>query len=450
MPTSFQRMKMAWREVYNVAKSLRGRTSCTFSQDGQSLRFCRIRGSAETNHAIELSTFRQAAHSILDELECHISEFYKLTGADRPSEIKFDSVRDNVVKHASIYQQNDDLFKPLVADLWGRAQRLNPKLRRCLELERLALEALASLIALTSGIPPRAFQVAGLLYGSTDAERRNLFIVDGLPVLAYPRAKSWWRTYQASLWALPQRAAVPIHILLGILRPVAIQITSNVLSARCPEMLTHIFVRTVGRSGRSSLQVWKSADLVDVIGMRMLAHFRCRLTLGDLRQIISSVFSRHFPAFITDPSRRGPSSTSVANAAAGHGGDVEERHYGQSDLAKAFVMSDRDMRDFMRLGRVWHPVSGMARAEDGSQDNLRQLSDFCHREKLSAALDLARSLVCQLYHIGGGADVSKIISDVQDICEHKPFLKLEVSIARSFTCGSSQIPSLSVEPFVWG
>jgi hypothetical protein len=83
--------------------------------------------------------------------------------------------------------------------------------------------------------------------GCTDAENRNLFIIEGCPVLAYPKAKHWWRTHQASLWALPHEVAVPIYLLLGILRPVKIQIIHHLRARVCPQMQTHFFVQTIDR-----------------------------------------------------------------------------------------------------------------------------------------------------------------------------------------------------------
>jgi hypothetical protein len=73
--------------------------------------------------------------------------------------------------------------------------------------------------------------------------------------------------------------------------------------------------------------------------------------------------------------------------------EVQASNYGQSNLAKAFVMSDSNIRDFMAVSQSWHAANGMAPANQHSHDNLRGLWSFEVQEKASMALELARSLV---------------------------------------------------------
>jgi hypothetical protein len=109
----------------------------------------------------------------------------------------------------------------------------------------------------------------------------------------------------------------------------------------------------------------------------------CRLTLGDLRQIISCAYDCHFPSLIrSSPWRRMQDSGSTS---------VAKGNYGQSNLAKAFSMSDADVRDFVSVSRAWQAVAGMARAELEWRDSLRRLRHFDLLERSSMAVPSSRA-----------------------------------------------------------
>jgi len=387
-----------------------------------------VRGTAKTSCHIELGSFKLEARSVLCRLKERIAEFYRMAGVDQP-DLDLGSIRDNVAARESVFEQSSALLDPLVEDLWSHICRLPRKeLQRCLKIEQLILEALACAFCLFSGITPRSFQAVTLRYSATNSHRRNLFHLQGLPVISCPLEKHWSRTHQASLWALPQECAPSLYTLLGIIRPVVIQIVSRLQGGHSPHLLTHIFA---GAGPRSMNQVWRSTKFARMVadGCSASPQLACPLFPNYLRHIITAIFDFQFPSLIRSSPwyremGRGnhETSRSVANASAGHSDWVQGKNYGQSHTAQAMGIPDADIHDFIRVSRTWHAVISMGPAEDEMRESLIRLETCDFKERTHMAFDVARALVCQSYGMGGGLSSDEIRKLVQKALRNKKFI----------------------------
>jgi hypothetical protein len=348
--TSFQRLKSAWRILCGPSLEVAGKSQVIWARDNQSLVFA-TGGTKPSSGKIRILDFQLSVGRLLRDLNCTLESMLTQAGI-HSSPIQLHMLHDNPLLPASLFVQNSHIFAPLSEAITRCVDALSfRRSRTWLRNEQRCLELIAVLIPLTCGIPPRSFQALDFRFASTLTRLRNLFHLDGCPVLAWPKSKSGNRTHQLTLWMLPEPLAGPIYLYLGVIRPASVPALLKLQRQLTPVYWTHLFVHT-----NRPTSLWSADHMKTVLQKNTSANFDFPLHLATLRQIMTAIYRQHFPHLMEQPESADLSKTSVANATAGHTDATSIRNYGRTQLANVWCTSDVNIALHFQVSQSWHSM----------------------------------------------------------------------------------------------
>jgi hypothetical protein len=424
-PTVFAHMKTVWFLAYRAASETQGTTLAAWKEDGQSFEFS---AKGHGMHLVQISAMKSLTLDLLSQLTIALDELLP-EGVDL-SELSLNGLNDDPLSRNSFFDspKGKEIFSSpsqrVHEALWTpgnkkhnlvtfRGKLLRKNVKVWLAKEQQVMGLILTIFYLASGIPPRAFQAAELLYRpESELASRNLLFISDLLVIAFPRAKQLNRTRQPSLWSLPPALLRPLCIYLGVFRPI-----TNTLMKKLGRDTTLHNTRIFAFSGDAERSSFYSQDVNQFLRTHTRKGIGFPVDAGSLRQIMTIIFRKHLPHLIELPTRLG---TSYADRAAGHNSHTSKGHYGieKHCHSPSLKMSAHEIDRFVLVSQTWQAVFGLV-----SVDNREVMvfEEAVIEEHRRIGLDHARWLINKHYGIGEQTVIpAKQI--VKQVLDKLPFL----------------------------
>ncbi len=421
--TAFSKIKQLWLIIHPYSTQVNGNTRTIWMDQGHTLLYSDP--GCQRPFRIKLTSFLVMVRQLVDNVKDLYRSF--LPPGYEPPTMNISDLTDNGSLGQSIFEQptNHAIFTPLADAFYNAA--IADSTRSCQEFhhqEQKLLQALLAAVSVTVGIPPRAFQLAGMLYKASkvNCHKRSLYIKKGVVILGWARAsKSLKSVYQASFWALPGDLGKIILNYLGIIRPASIKLLQSE-SMDVPDSLnTHIFAFTKGPKLKSS--AWPSTHISTILKAATGSKIGLETSPARLRQLMTAVFRKHFPAFI----QATPFQTLIHYA--GHAIQTPKNMFHVFFGSKVSV-SDESVSHHIMVSQVWQGVLGMLPNKCGFFASIRGPSERQIRDNQASALDQARWLV---YRSFVGLDAIKVREKALNILMIRSFIVISSEPVRH-TC----------------
>ena len=428
-PTAFQRVKQTWMLVWPLALKVMSPTQIMPDEAGLVFTYSTRRVSG---HKIEFADLKNLTKSFMTKGKQELLELLPSKLDAEELNVRESDLKDNMAFTESIFEQNATVFDPLVDKVfeWLREegeerypvtkQKGRTALRDMwldwLEKEEELVESILGGVSLSSGIPGRGIQMADFRHASSKEGKRNLFICKSNVVIGFTKSKSFNRTIQEALWALPPGLSQIVLIYLGIIRPVSIRLMGLLCQKSNYLSRTHIFV--TAQSANSSASA-RSQRINAFIQSQTLSALKVRLSVSTLRQLITAIFRKHLSDLI-DPVNS--TTTSIVNRQADHTQKTAD-HYGQNaGSMTGLMLSDTEIDQFMESSHGWQALLGIISPGQKMQERLYKIPAVCLREgNQMIAMDRVRSGLCRKYGIGGPCwETSQ--TKAGDMLRMKPFM----------------------------
>jgi hypothetical protein len=325
-PYAYARVKEFWNAASTASKREVGGGELAWDSSGQAFTFS---WSHIKNRKLTLEHMRQTAQSALSELNLCWHDVLP-DGLDpllHFSSFSLQDVEDDPASPQSLFDRTDNLavFGKYIDAIWnllignpqskstaaarprrnGRgsprityqdAERLSPKkIRQFLELTFALQLAHIRAFLFVCGIPPRAWQVALLLFRRLGDIMRNVRILPNCQVVvSNPEAKQSDLAVFGAFWALPPQLALSLVFYLGVIRPLEIRLLEY-LNRGTAEHKAYIFVHM--KEMRNHSCVLRPCDVNQVCRESDL-----NVEVRPLRNITIGIIKRHFP-HLNRPSR---------------------------------------------------------------------------------------------------------------------------------------------------
>jgi hypothetical protein len=423
--TAFSKIKQLWLIIHPYGAQVNGGTRIDWMDQGHTLSYndpgCR------QPFQIRLSSFLVMVQQLVNNAKDLYRSFFPLEY--KPPTINISDLKDNGSLGQSIFEQpsNHAIFTPL-ADVFYNAA-IADSTRSQQEFhhqEQKLLQALLVAVSMTTGIPPRASQLAGILYKASDVNchKRNLYIKKGIIVLGWARAsKSLKSVYQASFWALPGDLGEIILNYLGIIRPASIKLLQSE-SMDIPNGLnTHIFAFT--KSPKSKSSAWPSTHITAVLKAATGLKIGFEMSPARLRQLMTAVYRKHFPAFIQVTPFR-----TLIHYRAGHATYTTPENIFHDFFGSRVSISDESVSHHISVSQVWQGVLGMLPNRCGFFASIRGPSERRIRDNQASALDQARWLIYRSFSV---LDATKVREKALNVLADRSFISIPSEPVR-YTC----------------
>ncbi len=377
-------------------------------------------------HEIRLENFLSMVQQLIRNAQDTYASF--LPQGFTPPAIDTSKLNDNGSLGQSIFEQepNDAIFAPLADVFYGAI--ISRGSEDFHQQEQILLEALLFAISVTIGIPPRAFQLARLLYKASQdkSHKRNLYIKKGVVVLGWVRSKARTRIYQPSLWALPTELGKLLLIYLGVIRPTSIKLLQDKGLHIHEESQTHIF--TFMRFPKSKSCAWTTTHVNAILGAATKAKIDIALPPARLRQLMTAIYRHHFPTFIC--AIPFPTLIDYNQGAATHTvrGDGVQCDF---NLGSSLTLSDELVSSYIGVSQVWQGVLQMRSNREGVFATVKTLGEDQKREDQLLALDLARWSIYRT--LDGTLDKLKARREALNILEDLSWLDFPPEPVRDIT-----------------
>lgn len=391
--------------IHPYAVQVKGNTRIEWSDYGHTFSYSDPR--YRQPFQISLSTFVIT----VQQLVANARDLYKsfLPQGYEPPSVDISILRDNGLLGQSVFGQesNRGIFTPFVESLYNAVLCDTQRTRQEFHSqEQKLLQAILVSVSMTIGVPPRAFQLAGMLYKADedDCYKRNLYIRKGIVLLGWARSKSFQSIYQASLWALPADLGELILYYLGVIRPTSIKLLQRNNVGIHKDLYTSIFV--FSKSLKSKRSTWSTTHVNSILKAATGQKINLELSLPRLRQLMTAIYRKHFPAFI----QATPFKTLIA-----YGG-------GHPTLANGFHnffgtrinISDESVSRYIEVSQVLQGALRMLPNRCGIFANIKGQSERQIRNNQAFALDQARWMITRSFTRFDAANVGDEALDLVD------------------------------------
>jgi hypothetical protein len=384
LATAFSKTKQVWLMIHPYAVQVKGNTRIEWSDYGHTLSYndpgCR------RPFNVGLSSFV----IMVQQLVANARDLYKsfLPQGYEPPSVDISVLRDNGSLGQSVFEQEsnraifthfvDDFYNVVLCDVQRTRQEFHSQ-------EQKLLQAILVAVSMTIGVPPRTFQLAGMLYKADEGNccKRNLYIRKGVVVLGWPRSKSFKSIYQASLWALPEVLGELIIHYLGVIRPASIKLLQRNNIDVHEDLNTCIFVFT--KSLKSKRCTWSTTHVNSILKAATGPKINLELSLPRLRQVMTAIYRKHFPAFI----QATPFKTLIAYGG-GHPTHVNVFH---NFFGSSVSLSDESVSCYIEVSRVLQGALRMLPNGCGIFASIKGQSDRQISRNQAFALDQARWMI---------------------------------------------------------
>lgn len=421
--TAFSKIKLLWLIIHPYSIRVGGTTRVQWVDQGQTLLYSDP-GSRQP-FRIRLSSFLDMIRQLVDNAKNLYASFLP-PGYHSPT-MNVSDLTDNGLLGQSIFAQpsNRAIFTPLAVAFYDAAIADSTRSRQ--EFHRQEQELLQGLliaVSMTIGIPPRAFQLAGMLYEASDTngQKRSLYIKKGVVVLGWARAaKSLRSIYQASFWALPGDLGKIILNYLGVIRPASIKLLQSRNMDVHKDLNTHIFAFTTSLKSKSS--AWPGTHISAILKAATGSKINFEMSPARLRQLMTAVYRKHFPAYIQVT----PFPTLIYYKA-GHTTHAAPNNAFHDFFGSRVVTSDESVSRHIGVSQVWQGVLGMLPNMCGFFGSIRGPSDKQMRDGRASALDRARWLI---YRSFVGLDATKVRGEALNMLRDRSFMSIPFEPVRA-------------------
>ncbi|KIL56003.1 hypothetical protein M378DRAFT_1039922 [Amanita muscaria Koide BX008] len=170
-----------------------------------------------------------------------------------------------------------------------------------LKKEQMALESLANVFLLSTGVSFRGWQLSSIRFDCSESSNRNVWIVDETFIATHPKAKQRNKEFTPTLVAFPKQLFPHISIYLYLIRPVACE----VLKALHRDSSCHssvLWAHSIPSEGHSSqpLTAWSGHDVALCTGKLTKNITGIAITPLLARQVTQAIFRDKFPQLFSD------------------------------------------------------------------------------------------------------------------------------------------------------
>lgn len=224
--TPFSRVHRIWARVHRTAMDEPGSLRFNSLENGYIWSFWRHRQEPQY---VDMRKWAAACKSAMDRFQASIK---LLVFQSEGLGIQSIKIEDNKVREAP-HRQTANLQSTAAAQnmLFARilenassapaGENADQCLRSWLAEEQKALEFLAVVLCLASGVSFRGWQLSSIRFDCSGHHNRNLWIVDGRVLVSHPKAKQWTHKYAPTLLAFPLAISSVIAYYTAIIRPTA-------------------------------------------------------------------------------------------------------------------------------------------------------------------------------------------------------------------------------------
>lgn len=403
LATAFSKIKQVWLMIHPYATQVSDNTRIEWSDSGHTLSYsdpgCRHPSPFQIGFSNYLIMVQQLVANALDLFTSFLPPGYEYPSID------ISVLKDNGLLGYSIFKQepNRATFTLFVENFYNAvlsdAQRSQ---REFHHQEQKLLQAIAVAISVTIGVPPRAFQLAGLLYKADERScyKQGLYIKKGVVVLGWARSKSFKSMYQASLWVLPPDLGKLVVYYLGVIRPASIKLLQRENLDVHGDLYTAIFVFTKTQSLKLKHCTWSSTHVNSILKAATSPKINLGLSLPRLRQLMTAIYCKHFPTFI----QATPFKPLITYGLSSHPSHVNVCH---DFFGSRISISDESVSHYIQVSQVWQGASRMLQNRCGVFANIKGQSDHQKRINQAFALDQARWMVGRSFTGLDAAEVSE-------------------------------------------
>ena len=167
-----------------------------------------------------------------------------------------------------------------------------------LKQEQIALESLANIFVLSTGVSFRGWQLSSVRFDCSESMDRNVWIVDNTFIATHPKAKQRDREFAPTLVAFPKKLFPYIAVYLYFIRPVACE----VLKALNRDFSYHssvLWAHSIPLEGRL-LTAWSGHDVALCTGKLTKKITGLAITPLLARQVSQAIFRDKFPQLFSD------------------------------------------------------------------------------------------------------------------------------------------------------
>lgn len=418
--TPYDRFKSIWYNVGPTAFKESAAIGHGFQPDGSTM----LVDAARESHQINMMDIGAEARRIILEIESLLRKSlpegtkHLFTSVAILSELS-----DDLREASSIFHQNPNLFEPVIVEVAGA---LLPSfsgeegVRTWLKSNDQILSRFMVAIALTCGVPPRAFQFASLQFDQcleTDTSR-GLFLIDGNLAIAKPAAKQLNRSRQDCLWFLPFSLSASLVFYLGILRPIIIQALLLLRKEVVPQK-TYIFCCTFPKVGKS--YSWTGDEVAEMF-QNHTRGLKFNLSVGLIRQLYTAFFRQYFP----DLCAGGAQEDSLVDRQGQHRFYTGHRHYGMiiTSVPRSLGIDLAEARKMGAMSQLLHVIFGFRAADDHFKLLLERSHFMPVLQHQAYALGAARTLVVSEYSISSGGAGPRVVLKARALLNDQPYFQL--------------------------
>ncbi|KAI0094153.1 hypothetical protein BDY19DRAFT_988021 [Irpex rosettiformis] len=444
---TYQRSHLSskWSTARPTAMKERRLVDFSIGRNGQSI--VTIDRQSGITYDLPMATFRTVTLSLIKSAEAIAGEFIGHKLPNLYQEFDYTRLVDNSADANSIFTQevNHNYLKAFHHIMEQNLDQHNEdRLQQAIAIQGM----LISIVALTTGICPRAFQFQHFLLDTVESRGRNLFIFNGLPAIGNAKAKQHARETQEALWILPPPAAKIFLFYFGVLRPAVDWIMEKKLG-RDLDLLRRksMFVRLtplaenrraqrrkpIGNESENSTDWTLNTEAINNViqkhtfqdpskyASKHLGFFPFRITCASLRSMNTALFRSFTPILMETDAIHG---TSVVNAAGQHTDLTSNTHYGPiiNTAPAALQMSLAAARRFEGVSKVFHALIGLGSVPDQWKQLLKSTRMLPTSDYLELAWWRARARVCSAYNLGNCQDEQKNIDMVCTLLSTCPYI----------------------------
>jgi hypothetical protein len=361
---------------------------------------------------IRINIFRSIAVSSIAHVQQALSTLLpcQVRLPDLLCTLDLSSLKDDTSRHESIFEQNSEVFQPLIDKIFKSMttstesthrimNRISKKdhcnrdrVRAWFIKERFLLRGILRAYCFTAGISPRAFQVLEHCFGSSGVRLRDVYIMKQRLVMGWPEPhRPYSRAAQAELWALPSELGILVTLYLGVLRPVAERIAREaglyVSADAAFKVFTDVIVSDPAQQGR-----WSSERVATILKKEDTPDYSIGLGPDQLRRVTGAIIEKHFPDLVL-PLNHG---TSYANLQGDHTQKTSNMNYGldagaSSSLGLSVAATDK----FMAVSEAFQAFLQLTPPRTSLVNDLYKSSWFRHDMKRSFAMERLRVLLAR-------------------------------------------------------
>ena len=409
LATAFSKTKQVWLMIHPYAAQVKGSTRIEWSDYGHTLSYSDP--GCQKPFQIGLSSFIVMVQQLVANARDLYTSF--LPRGYEPPSIDISILRDNGSLGQSLFEQesNRAIFTPFIENFYNavlsEAQRTRQEFH---SQEQKLLQAIMVVVSMAIGVPPRAFQLAGMLYKADENScyKRNLYIKKGVLVLGWARSKSFKSMYQASLWALPADLGELVLHYLGIIRPASIKLLQTTNVDVHEDLYTSIFV--FSRSPKSKRCIWSTTHVNSILKAATGPKINLELSLPRLRQLMTAIYRKHFPALIQVTTFK-----TLISYGGGHPTNANIFH----NFGSRISISDESVSRYIEVSQVWQGALRMLPNRCGIFASIKGLSDRQKRGNHAFALDQARWMIRRSFT---GLDAAKVDEEALNLLVDRSFI----------------------------